>query len=206
MLSDEMSKINTPIIEEDGEKWTYIPKTNNKYSVSSHGRVYSHKRAIYLKPTISGNGYCSVCIRELGSKSIKVHRLVALVFLDLPLKCKTLEINHKDGNKQNNNLDNLEVVTHSQNIRHAIDNGLWDYQTKRRPENLCLITNRLRFLATEILGLYPCDFIKEAGLYSSILSRNTNSLQRKTVDKIISTYHVNPDWIIYGIKPIFINK
>ena len=51
-----------------------------------------------------------------------VHALVAIFFI-APFR-EGLEVNHKDGDKQNNRADNLEWVTHSANVKHAIDNGL----------------------------------------------------------------------------------
>jgi hypothetical protein len=69
------------------------------------------------------NGYKLVSIINGGkSKMVRVHRLVALSFLGpCPL---THEVNHKDGNKTNNHIDNLEYVTRSQNTRHAWNIGL----------------------------------------------------------------------------------
>jgi hypothetical protein len=56
--------------------------------------------------------------------SFNLHREVAKAFLPNPYGLP--QVNHKDGDKTNNNASNLEWVTNSQNARHAIDNGLWD--------------------------------------------------------------------------------
>jgi hypothetical protein len=90
------------------------------YEVSSTGRV---RRALVeeRKPACSAatHGYELVTI---GGKNYTVHRLVAEAFLGPRPQGKV--VNHKDGNKRNNNATNLEYVTHRENIRHAFKLGL----------------------------------------------------------------------------------
>ena len=59
---------------------------------------------------------------EIKGKMYSVHRIVALAFLPNPMAKE--QVNHKDGNKQNNHLSNLEWSTNSENQRHARENGL----------------------------------------------------------------------------------
>lgn len=88
------------------EIWKMI---DDRYSVSNLGRVksnYANKERI-LKPFQNSNGYLMIDIRHPGErKSIGIHRLVAMAFIPNPNDCK--EVNHKDENKQNNCVDNLE--------------------------------------------------------------------------------------------------
>jgi hypothetical protein len=100
-----------------------------KYSVSEDGFVYSKaksKDGSFKKMTgvLDTSTYYRVNITTNSGKVNKylVHRLVAITYLpnqeDLP------EVNHKDGDKLNNCISNLEWVTRSQNIQHSFDTGL----------------------------------------------------------------------------------
>ena len=78
-----------------------------------------------LKPNFNKmNGYLSVYVKNKDGKYryCYVHRLVAQAFIPNPENKK--EVNHLDGNKLNNCVDNLEWVTREENIRHAFDNEL----------------------------------------------------------------------------------
>lgn len=112
------------------------------YEVSSEGEVRSLDRYVergysrrflqgkLLKVTKDKNGYMRVSTSVGGEKRTwKVHRLVATSFLDNPddLPC----VNHKDGNKNNNHVDNLEWVSYSENTQHAVDTGLLVHRTKK---------------------------------------------------------------------------
>lgn len=114
------------------EEWKPIVGFYNE--VSNHGRVRSvthvagngktYKGKI-LKPIITKSGYVNVCLTTGNDESRitkRVHRLVAEAFVENPYDKD--EINHKDGNKENNRADNLEWVTRSENEQHAYDNNL----------------------------------------------------------------------------------
>jgi len=116
------------------EQWVDVPDTNGLYQVSTFGRIKSipvagtigrqRGRILSLKPNMSRKGYCQICLCVIGRKPkiVQVHRVVALTFLG---PCPDgLQVNHKDGNKENNRPGNLEYVTCRENIRHCWDNGL----------------------------------------------------------------------------------
>ena len=105
-----------------------IPGYEGFYQVGNQGRVKSLSRKyspveIILSPGRDKDGYPRVVLyRDKKSLSIKVHQLVMLTFVG---ECpKGLQINHIDGNKENNHLDNLEYCTPAENVQHAHDTGL----------------------------------------------------------------------------------
>lgn len=92
------------------------------YLVTRDGRVFS-KNGQEKKPSQNYKGYLVVSLRNKGKQYLRrVHRLVALAYIPNPENKP--DINHKDGNKQNNQVENLEWVTNSENHRHASTAGL----------------------------------------------------------------------------------
>lgn len=94
--------------------------------ISNQREVKQSVQILNGKPT--GYMYCTMTWDINGNylfpaKRIAVHRLVAFAWLDKPIECKVW-INHKDGNKANNNKDNIEWTTISENIQHKFDTGL----------------------------------------------------------------------------------
>jgi hypothetical protein len=95
------------------------------YEVSDKGRVRSFKsgKAKILKLGKDGSGYPIVCLYKNGRGYwFLVHRLVAEAFLGFPEDM--LEVNHKNGVKTDNRVENLEWLTRSDNHKHAIKTGL----------------------------------------------------------------------------------
>ena len=101
------------------EIWRDIP-FDNKYKVSNLGNVFSKKTNIIMKQNTTKKGYKRVQLSN--GKRYLVHRLVAETFIPNP-ESKP-QVNHIDGNKQNNCVDNLEWCTQSENMRHALTNSL----------------------------------------------------------------------------------
>lgn len=90
------------------------------YLISNLGRVYSKKTNRILKSWKISSGYCNIFLCNLGKATQKLtHRLVAKTFIPNPLNKP--QINHKDGNKTNNNVNNLEWITGKENCIHARD-------------------------------------------------------------------------------------
>ncbi len=102
------------------------------YFISNKGRVYSSYYKKIMKPGLNSSGYRQANIPMNGKQiGFAVHRAVGCVFI--PLKDhhlaaghlpKDLEVNHDDGNKENNDWSNLEWTTTSENQKHAVTNGL----------------------------------------------------------------------------------
>ena len=96
------------------------------YKVDSNGNIFSFKRypeGKLISPYVDKDGYLCVSLRTQGtSKAQKVHRVVAKAFISNPNDFP--QVNHKDANKKNNTVENLEWVTNTQNQRHAWINDL----------------------------------------------------------------------------------
>ena len=95
-------------------EWKKIENSN--YSISSDGQVRNDRTNKVIKPFRvgrSGNKYLAVDLRP--RKNVKVHQLVAAHFLG----DSVLQVNHKNGNKEDNTVDNLEYCTAKENVQHA---------------------------------------------------------------------------------------
>ena len=109
------------------EIWKDIKGYEGYYQISNLGNIRSlfgwniHKgyfnRLKTMHPTLANTGYLVVNLTYKNSKIYQIHRLVAEAFI--PNSENKPCINHKDGNKQNNKVDNLEWCTYSENEKHA---------------------------------------------------------------------------------------
>ena len=133
--------IKTKIENLKNEEWKDIEGWENKYQVSNMGRIKSVERQVevyspkkngtfiktfyekLLKPRRSSNNYQNITLYKDGKTyCYTIHRLVANAFI--PNINNLEEINHMDGDKTNNSIYNLEWISHEDNIKHAIENGL----------------------------------------------------------------------------------
>lgn len=123
------------------EIWKPLKQNPDYYEISNLGRIRSlcftnqwgtfiRKEPKIIKPVVTQSGYCVVTICSAKRKRYYVHRLVATNFIDNPMSLP--QINHKNGIKTDNNIDNLEWSTSSDNIKHSFR------VLKRRP-NLTML-------------------------------------------------------------------
>lgn len=98
----------------------------SSYSVHPTGKVLSrcHRTPVLLRGISSGRGYRAVTLKsdDDALRRIYVHRLIAITFL--PIDPTRPHVNHKDGNKLNNEVSNLEWCTNAENLQHARETGL----------------------------------------------------------------------------------
>ena len=130
------------------EIWKDIPCYEGKYQISNKGRVKSLPRnerfckrseEIILKTFVCGSGYHEVLLyKNRKRKPMLIHRMVAEAFVLNPTGKG--EVNHKDGDKFNNEYTNLEWVTPKENIRHSYD--VLEHKTIGR-KVLCVETNEV---------------------------------------------------------------
>ena len=121
-----MKKMNTQT-----EQWEPIADSKGIYYISNQGNAKSYKfcNERFLKPSLATTGYFVIGICTNGKKkNFPIHRLVAQTFIPNPQNKP--QVNHRDGNKLNNNIDNLEWVTAKENSKHALDMGLLENISK----------------------------------------------------------------------------
>lgn len=127
------------------EIWKDIRGYEGIFQVSNTGKVKSLERIDrlgrkiqekILTTKVNKNGYVIVHLKHNGRKrTYFVHRLVAIAFLGYE---ENMDVNHIDGNKENNCLDNLEWVTRKENMDHAWKNGL---NKRRKPKKVAQYKN-----------------------------------------------------------------
>lgn len=127
-ITNKFDSFVPDILDLSGEIWKDVINFNGKYLVSNFGRVKSLKRKWVanikiLTPYENKKGYLLVQLDD--GRSHKLHRLVARAFI--PNLNNLPEINHKDLNKKNNHIDNLEWSTHSDNYYHAVKKGAYSH-------------------------------------------------------------------------------
>lgn len=100
-----------------------MTKQFGNYLVYQDGRVYSINRNIFLKPAYDERGYLRIGLSNNGvSKTYKLHRLIAEMFI--PKINGKNQVNHINGIKDDNRVENLEWCNNAENQQHAWDNGL----------------------------------------------------------------------------------
>lgn len=101
------------------EEFKYITVNDNELCVSNLGKVY--KNGIELKQNENFDGYLVVYVGN--NRSIGVHRLVAMAFIPNEYPDNKNEVNHIDFDRKNNEVSNLEWMSHTENIKYSHENG-----------------------------------------------------------------------------------
>ena len=142
------------------EVWKDVVGYEDYFTISNHGRLFGKRSGRVLKWTKTEKGYLAHATRLGGRKSkailLRAHRLVADAFIEND--CGRPEVNHIDGDKTNNHVDNLEWVTKSENALHAYDTGL------NNKEHLLGANNSASFFKTELDRKDAYDAFISSGL------------------------------------------
>lgn len=100
--------------------WKEI-KDYEHYLINEKGEIKNSVKGNILTPVVQKNGYAYINLRKKEKrKNFRVHRLIALAFIPNPEKKRT--VNHKNGVRSDNRLENLEWMTHSENNKHSFTN------------------------------------------------------------------------------------
>lgn len=176
------------------EVWKDIKGYEGYYQVSNLGGVKSVDRIITTENGViqkykekklslgdSGRGYKVITLNKNGKrKRFKVHRLVAIAFLANPENKP--QVNHIDGIRDNNKIENLEWVTGSENVQHAFDNGL-KKSSKGQSHGMSILTEDK---VLEIRAIYAKGGISQKKL--GLLFGVCESSVRNIVNKISWTH------------------
>lgn len=185
-----------PYIYDMEKQWKDIDNYIGLYKISNHGDVLLLKREWVAgknlkrlrterlaNQTLKRNGYYAVTLTKNGKqKQYEVHRLVAEHFLDNQIKKRT--VNHINGIKTDNRIENLEWATYSENAKHAYRIGLKNQNGSKNPS-----ASKIKlFINSKYLGSWGS--IKEAHEHTGISKYILYHKSRKVVgrDKII---HIN---------------
>lgn len=186
------------------EIWREVPGYDGRYEVSSYGRVRSKDMIIFNFLTKRNNfregrilslqdnqGYLKTRLLMNGvGRTISVHRLVAEAFVTKPEGCNV--VNHLDGDKANNNAENLEWTTVKGNVRHAWEMGLNNFsedQRKRQKEKLSIKIIGENKVTGEILQF---DSASECG-------RKMNTAKSKIRDCCNGKIEMLKGWVWYDL-------
>ncbi len=147
------------------EIWVRVKEYPN-YEVSTYGNIRNIKTLRVLKYYLR-NGYPSVSLSNNGIiKTVNIHRIVGISFLEK----NDLVINHKDGNKENNHVENLEFVSYKNNTLHAIENKLTKIHVNK--------VKQYKMENNELIYINEFSSIKEASIKSGISDKHIGSVCR----------------------------
>lgn len=105
------------------------PNIKDCYWINDEGKIYNKNTGNILKQKIETDGYVRVSLMKKsgGTTYVQLHRVLMMAFKPVE-DMEKLQVNHIDGNKANNSFENLEWVTPSENIQHAIKNHLSSFE------------------------------------------------------------------------------
>jgi hypothetical protein len=98
------------------EIWKEIKGYEGLYKINNNGQVFSYKNNRMLKQSIDSSGYYCVGLSDKNSKIFRIHKLMAITFLNHIPNKYTSVIDHVDNNKLNNCIDNIQIISQRKNL------------------------------------------------------------------------------------------
>jgi len=163
-----------------------IPNYEGKYAVTENGEVWSYpkhtrKDMILLKPRKRKNGYQALFLCDgKNVESFYVHRIVAMTFLG---NIDGMDVNHINGNRADNRLENLEICSRAKNIQH----GFWVNKTGRAKLSY---EQHLEVKKMHEVGKKQTEIAKQFGVSKQIINKIVKN-RTYTNSKISLEYGVN---------------
>ena len=204
------NQVYCPIDPVDTFRPLYSPHDNLApfYKIDRFGNVFSNQYGGgFLSHIITDRGYHVVSLQEINGRRIqrKVHRLVMMTFCYFD-GCEELEVDHKNGDKSNNSVTNLEWVTGKVNVERAINNGLRTaWSNDNNPKAIVSSTDALKIIDLALNGLSDEEILIQVpnaniSIISNIVLGNTwtNIISKDKIDKIKSIRH--PEILSYQQK------
>lgn len=150
-----------------------IAHFERKYDIHPDGRVWNKGKNAWHSQTQNPNGYMKVHLKMNGKEEqLLVHRVVALHFLPNPYEHP--QVNHMDGDKTNNHVENLEWMSREQNIQHSLEIGLRSgFMSHSEKEALLL-----RVLGGELISALASEIGRGQEALSKMLRVHAERTQR----------------------------
>lgn len=183
------------------EKWLPVVGYEDLYMVSNYGRIYSipndNKVGGILKHHVDNkSGYHFIILSKNHKKfNTSVHRLVAIAFIPNPDNKPT--VNHIDGNKDNNNVDNLEWATYKEQLMHSFRIGIRCRQCNVERKCVLIYPNN-KFIKFETIDSLNKFLGKSRSFCANKIRKYGNIFYVK--DKMISVSNYQEDYVIVDYK------
>lgn len=169
---------------------TYPTVKRGMYLISTNGLIWSNYAQCYMQSFLINSGYLVVNLRleEGGAKKFLIHRLVAYEFCNPPENFLSKEVNHLNGNKTINTNQNLEWVSKSDNMIHALETGLSSCHNETHYMSKLTNNQVIKICECLSIGMKYKDILKEIGLDPDIPNNHDliGNIKRRIAWKNIS--------------------
>lgn len=143
------------------------------YAITEDGRVWSYRRNKYLKSTEDKKGYLRVDLyKDKKRSNYKIHRLVAEAFIDNPNNLP--QVNHKNENKANNCVDNLEWCDTAYNLNY----GNYPSNMAEKLKGNCRAGKKVECIETGIIYKSMLEASRQTGINNASISNTLNGLAK----------------------------